>query len=148
MKEWCKVSAQLYSAISCHSTKTFLQRSDKCDNVTWNRSQENVRQMQKRQFSKWTDLNLLAEGSSKVAVDVFEPAILRWQAGVHTQDPKPGQSNKPCVEWQGTQFYNQDSWWLHCSPSSETTHATFSRETADRTSSKDCPCLCEKLKYA
>jgi len=34
---------------------------------------------------KDTDLNLLAEGSSKVAVDGFVPAILRWQTGLHPQ---------------------------------------------------------------
>jgi len=37
-----KVQANLYSAISCHFTKTFQERFDKCDNV---RSQENVRQL-------------------------------------------------------------------------------------------------------
>jgi len=84
-----KLSAYLYSAISWHFTKTFLERFDKCDNVTWNRSQENVRQLYQRQFSEWTDLNLIDEGSSKVAVDGFEPAILRWQAGMHRQDHKP-----------------------------------------------------------
>jgi len=44
----------------------------------------------KAKISELTDLNLFAEGSSKVAVDEFEPAILRWQAGMHPQDHKPG----------------------------------------------------------
>jgi len=35
-----------------------------------------------QQIIRISDLNLLAEGSSKVAVDGFEPAILRWQAGI------------------------------------------------------------------
>jgi len=30
-------------ALYQYHTKTFLERFDKCDNVTWNRSQENVR---------------------------------------------------------------------------------------------------------
>jgi len=37
---------------------------------------------------KLSDLNLLAEGSSKVAVDGFEPAILRWQAGIASTRPQ------------------------------------------------------------
>jgi len=37
-------------------------------------------------------INILAEGSSKVAVDGFEPAILPRQAGMHPQDDKPGQT--------------------------------------------------------
>jgi len=31
---------------------------------------------------------------SKLAVDGFEPAILRWQAGMHPQDHKPGLSQR------------------------------------------------------
>jgi len=53
-------------------------------------NKENVWQLYMRQFNKWTDLNLLAEGSSKVAMDGLEPAILRWQAGMHPQDHKLG----------------------------------------------------------
>jgi len=41
-----------------------------------------------RQFSKLTDLNLLAVGWSKVAGDGFEPAILRWQAGIASKRPQ------------------------------------------------------------
>jgi len=40
-----KVSACLYSAILCHFTKTILERFENCDNVTWSRSHENVRQL-------------------------------------------------------------------------------------------------------
>jgi len=40
-------------------------------------------------IQQMNQFNLLAEGSSKVAVDWFEPAILRWQAGMHPQDHKP-----------------------------------------------------------
>jgi len=53
----------------------------------------------KRQYSKLTDLNLLAEESIKVAVDQFEPAILPWQAGSASTRPQapPKVYAKVCV---------------------------------------------------
>jgi len=45
----------------------------------------------KAQFTKRTDLNLLAEGSSKEVMDGFEP-VNPTMAGMHPQHYKPGQS--------------------------------------------------------